>query len=128
MSIPWASLFPSLLAAGGILASTSVAAAGRDPAAAGMAGGAVLAASLVGAVLIDVRFRGRHRAQLVLGALAAVVTLVATGLVVAVEPERVAQTLPLLGAGLAVIVVSDRNACRGRKRERPAGTEQRPAA
>lgn len=106
-----ASLLPSLVLGGGILASSAV--AGAVPATTGwmFAGPAILAASVYLASRLAVR-AGCGAGNRVTACILALVVLATAAILGARDPAKVADMLPLVGGGMVVALYTGDPRCR----------------
>jgi len=118
-------LIPALVLAGGILAATAVAAAAPGLGTSALAGPLVLVASILLVGELVRRQPGAPRGSRPAAAILGGAALLASALVAGSDPSRMAELLPLLGAGAVVLVLGDgghRAGCRSRDREHPEST------
>ena len=98
-------LFPSILLALGILASTAVAASVSADGWTVMAGPVVLVLSMIAAVLVDSRLPGTPPGSWRSATIMCSVILLAGLLVLLRDPSRMASLMPLVGASAAMPLI-----------------------
>ena len=127
---PRRELFPSILLAAGILASTAVAAWVSTDGWTIMAGPVVLVLAMIAAVAVDNRLQGTPPGAWRSSAIMCAVILLASLLVFLRDPVKMASLLPLVGAAAAMPLVL--NAARRDRQRRQqclhrAGGESHPS-